>query len=61
MPLYEVTSLAPPKIAGKRHDGAGSVISLTESQAKHELVIGSIKVFEPAPAPVEEPKAKGRG
>lgn len=57
MPLYEVTSLAPPKVAGKRHDGTGSVITLTESQAKHELVIGSIKPYQPsAPA-----KAKGRG
>lgn len=61
MPLYEVTSLAPPKVAGKRHDGAGSVITLTESEAKHELVIGSLKVFQPAPPPAEEPKAKGRG
>lgn len=61
MPLYEVTSLAPAKIAGKRHDGTGSVISLTESQAKHELVIGSIKAFDPAPPQAEETKAKGRG
>ncbi len=50
MPLYEVTSLAPAKVAGKRHDGAGSVITLTESQAKHEEVLGHVKPYV-APAP----------
>ena len=50
MPLYEVTTLAPPKIADKHHDGPGSVISLTESQAKHEEVLGHIKPYV-APKP----------
>lgn len=56
MPLYEVTNLAPPKIADKHHDGPGSVISLTESQAKHEEVLGHIKLFVP---PAQPEKKKG--
>ena len=55
MPLYEVTPLAGPKIADKRHEGPGSVITLTESQAKHELNLGSIKVYvAPKPKPAKD-------
>lgn len=56
MPLYEVTTLAPPKIADKRHDGPGSVITLTESQAKLEEILGHIKPFV---APAQPEKKKG--
>ena len=58
MRLYVITDSAGKEVAGRRHDGAGSVISLTESQAKHELLIGSIKLHVPSAA---TPKAKGRG
>lgn len=51
MPLYEVTTLAPAKIADKRHDGPGSVITLTESQAKLEEMLGHIKAYVPPKAP----------
>lgn len=50
MPLYQVTPTAPVKICDKRHDGPGSVIALTESQAKHEVNLGHLKPYQPAPA-----------
>ena len=57
MPLYEVTSLAGKEVATKRHDGPGSVLSLTESQAKYELLKGALKPYVPA----NPPKSKARG
>ena len=58
MPLYEVTAAAPREIAGLRHDGEGSVITLTESQAKHHETVGHLAPFKAESAKPE--KAKGR-
>jgi len=56
MPLYEITDRAGREVADKRHKGAGSVITLTESQAKHELLVGAIKPYVPS----NPPKGKAR-
>ena len=64
MPIYIVTEKAPPRIADKPHDGPGSAMVLTESQAKHELVLGHIVLHEASKPeePVEEaPAKKGKG
>lgn len=50
MPLYRVTHTAPAKICDKRHEGPGSVIALTESQAKHEVNVGHVKPYQPTTA-----------
>lgn len=56
MPLYVITDRAGREVAAKRHDGVGSVITLTESQAKHELLVGAIKPYVPS----NPPRAKAR-
>lgn len=50
MPMYEITETAPVKVADKRHNGPGTTIELTESQAKHELRLGHVKLPEPQKA-----------
>lgn len=56
MPLYEVTPLAPSKIADKPHNGPGTVITLTESQAKLEEILGHVKPFVAPAARIEKKK-----
>lgn len=56
MPSYRITPLAGPMVAGVRHNGVGSILTLTESQAKYDLMQGYIEPYV-APAPAAESKS----
>ena len=46
MPAYVVTEFAPESIAGKEHDGPGSVVVLTEADAREAVELGHLVLHD---------------
>lgn len=65
MPRYGITEKAGRFVAGLQNHGVGSVLTLTEKQAEHELRLGTLVPLDvqrpddlPKKAPVPEPAAE---
>ncbi len=65
MPRYGITEKAGRFVAGLQNHGVGSVLTLTEKQAEHELRLGSLVLLDvqrpddlPKKAPAAEPAAE---
>jgi len=62
MPRYAITEKAGRFVAGQTNIGVGTVLTLTEKQAEHDVRLGSLRPFaiepepEPELAPVSEPE-----
>ncbi|MCI5078712.1 hypothetical protein [Oricola sp.] len=54
MPCYAITEKAGRFVAGQTNTGVGSVLTLTEKQAEHEVRLGSLR-------PLDTPVAKAGG
>ena len=54
---YIITERAGPYVAGRRNPGAGTVLSLTQRAAAHDLRVGALQISRPAPEPEAEPAA----
>lgn len=46
MPRYAITEKAGRFIAGQTNTGVGSVLTLTEKQAEHEVRLGSLRALD---------------
>ena len=60
MPRYAITEKAGRFVAGTNNTGVGTVLTLTEKQAEHEVRLGALQPLDgPKPEPVEqEPKVQ---
>lgn len=60
MPRYAITEKAGRFVAGTNNTGVGTVLTLTEKQAEHEVRLGTLEPLDgPRPEPTEpneEPK-----
>lgn len=64
MPRYAITEKAGRFVAGQNNTGVGTVLTLTEKQAEHEVRLGSLQPLDvpAADAPAtEEGKKAGPG
>ena len=59
MPQFEVTDKAGDYVAGRRVK-CGDVLTLSETQAAHEMRLGTLRRVGAASAPVDETKPKRR-
>lgn len=50
MPRYAITEKAGRFVAGQTNIGVGSVLTLTEKQAEHEVRLGSLRQLDIKPA-----------
>lgn len=50
MPRYAITETAGRFVAGQTNMGVGSVLTLTEKQAEHEVRLGSLRALDVKPA-----------
>lgn len=54
MPRYAITEKAGRFVAGQNNTGVGTVLTLTEKQAEHEVRLGTLQ-------PLDVPAAKDEG
>ena len=61
MPRYAITERAGRFVAGQNNTGVGSVLTLTEKQAEHELRLGTLVELDPPKAEetAQEPAQEG--
>jgi hypothetical protein len=57
MPRYTITEQAGRFVAGQNNTGVGTVLTLTEKQAEHELRLGTLRALDTA-APQETPEER---
>ncbi len=50
MPRYAITETAGRFVAGQTNTGVGSILTLTEKQAEHEVRLGSLQALDVKPA-----------
>jgi hypothetical protein len=58
MPRYAITETAGRFVAGTNNTGVGTVLTLTEKQAEHEVRLGTLRLLDGAkrePKEVTEP------
>lgn len=53
MNRYAITETAGRFVAGQTNTGVGSVLTLTEKQAEHELRLGTLRALDAEDAPSE--------
>lgn len=58
MPRYAITEKAGRFVAGQNNTGVGTVLTLTEKQAEHEVRLGSL---QPLDVPAAEEPASDEG
>lgn len=65
MKRYAITEKAGRFVAGQTNTGVGTVLTLTDKQAAHELRLGTLRALDtaapqetPKPAPEERPATK---
>ena len=46
MPRYAITEKAGRFVAGQNNTGVGTVLTLTEKQAEHELRLGTLQLLD---------------
>jgi hypothetical protein len=54
MPRYAITETAGRFVAGTNNTGVGTVLTLTEKQAEHEVRLGTLRLLDganPEPTP----------
>lgn len=55
MPRFAITEKAGRFVAGQTNTGVGTVLTLTEKQAEHEVRLGALRPLDgPKPEPVEQ-------
>jgi hypothetical protein len=54
MPRYAITEKAGRFVAGQNNTGVGTILTLTEKQAEHEVRLGSLQPLD-GPAVAAEP------
>jgi hypothetical protein len=60
MPRYAITETAGRFVAGTNNTGVGTVLTLTEKQAEHEVRLGTLRLLDganPEPKDVTEPSS----
>lgn len=50
MPRYAITETAGRFVAGQTNTGVGTILTLTEKQAEHEVRLGSLRALDVKPA-----------
>lgn len=50
MPRYAITETAGRFVAGQTNTGVGTILTLTEKQAEHEVRLGSLHALDVKPA-----------
>ena len=58
MPRYAITKKAGPFVAGTNNTGVGTVLTLTEKRAEHEVRLGTLQPLDgakPEPKETSEP------
>ena len=50
MPRYAITETAGRLVAGQTNTGVGTILTLTEKQAEHEVRLGSLRALDVKPA-----------
>jgi hypothetical protein len=60
MPRFAITEKAGRLVAGQNNTGVGSVLTLTEKQAEHEVRLGTLLALD-VPAAADEGKKAGPG
>jgi hypothetical protein len=54
MPRYAITETAGRFVAGTNNTGVGTVLTLTEKQAEHEVRLGTLRLLDGAnPEPID--------
>ncbi|SMO65211.1 hypothetical protein SAMN06265173_10898 [Thalassovita litoralis] len=65
MNRYAITEKAGRFVAGQTNTGVGTVLTLTEKQAAHELRLGTLRALDapktPTPTPEQKPAAMPEG
>ena len=56
MPRYAITEKAGRFVAGQTNTGVGSVLTLTEKQAEHEIRLGSLRALNVPPVKFDREK-----
>ena len=58
MPRYAITETAGRFVAGQTNTGVGTILTLTEKQAEHEVRLGSLRALDVKPAAKQAKPAK---
>ena len=58
MPRYAITETAGRFVAGQTNTGVGTILTLTEKQAEHEVRLGSLRALDVKPAAKQTKPAK---
>lgn len=58
MPRYAITETAGRFVAGQTNTGVGTILTLTEKQAEHEVRLGSLRALDVKPAAKQDKPAK---
>ena len=58
MPRYAITETAGRFVAGQTNTGVGTILTLTEKQAEHEVRLGSLRALDAKPTKSEKAAAK---
>lgn len=58
MPRFAITETAGRFVAGQTNTGVGTILTLTEKQAEHEVRLGSLHALDVKPAAKDAKPAK---
>lgn len=58
MKRYAITEKAGRFVAGNNNTGVGTVLTLTDKQAEHEVRLGTLRALDGVVKPVKKPKER---